>query len=80
MSCRNDTPDLDVDVPIRYSITPAGRLSMELALAEEHIGFCQHTWQREANAMVCSRCGLDRPVQVENSIPAYLRGKGRYGN
>lgn len=67
-----------VDRPIPFHLTAKGTAALREAEAEELLSFCEHTWTRQADAMVCTRCGLDRPLQNGPSIPSYLGPKGRY--
>jgi len=78
MRCFNDTPDLDVDAPIPYSITESGRRALEFAVSERRVGFCEHRWEHHVGTMVCQKCGLDRPVPRDTGIPSHIAPKGRY--
>jgi hypothetical protein len=74
-----DFEEIDqVDRPIPYHITAKGTAALRDAELQEFMAFCQHRWENHAGTLVCTVCGLDRPLQRGPSIPSYLAARGRY--
>lgn len=68
---------IDPDVPIPYTITPAGRRDLEVWREEAAHDYCQHEWHVHRGVLSCDNCGLVRELPRSHSIPSHIGIKRR---
>jgi len=68
---------VDYDQPIPYTITEAGRQALLEWDIDHHPSNCRHEFKWADGHLECRGCGQVRNLPRTQSIPSYLRPKGR---
>lgn len=78
MGVVNDTPQLDVDAPISYSLTALAKRELEWDRLEQKFSYCPHEYRIDRGQLSCRLCDMVKDLPRGGyGVPSYLGPKGK---